>query len=68
MFEFSFDDIVRRLCGKEFMTIERVCEQAVQSGRYGVKVNRTVDGRFVSAEVSEEVPFGMIHEHRDQIV
>lgn len=64
----SLDDLIRKLVAEEHSIIEMVAEQALQSGKHGVKVLRTVDGRFVSAGVSAEVPFGMIHEHRDQII
>lgn len=62
----SLDDLIRKCLDEEHAIIERVAEQALQSGSHGVKVLRTVDGLFVSAEVSDEVPFGMIHEHRNQ--
>lgn len=42
--------------------IERVCEQARQGGKHGVRIVRRFPGTLVSVEVSEEVPYGVTHQ------
>lgn len=45
--------------------IETACEQALQSGVCGVRVDHHLDGS-VTAQVDPTVPYGEIHEHRDR--
>lgn len=42
--------------------LETACEAALQTGRYGVKVQWHQDGGYVIS-VDADVPYGFIHEH-----
>lgn len=49
---------------REMALIERVVEASIQSGKDGVLVVRDNMGALVSASVSDQVPYGYVHEKR----
>lgn len=44
--------------------IERACEEAVQTGTHGVLVTHDWLTGEVTAEVTDRVPYGQIHEYQ----
>ena len=56
-----FDDFIKKQIDAETDFVERVVEQSVQSGEYGVKIVRSRLGFLISCQVDPEVPYGQIH-------
>lgn len=54
--------LVRSVALTYAILLERVCEEALATGQYGVLVWWDVDGE-PRAEVNMKVPFGTIYEH-----
>jgi hypothetical protein len=63
----EIERLVREHSRRRAEVVEKACEAALCTGRYGVKVTERVgrDGLSVTAEVSPEVPYGHIYEYRE---
>lgn len=57
-------EIVMAQIRRELALIETVCEKSIQSGEHGVLVIRNQMHELISVTVSDQVPYGRLHEMR----
>jgi len=59
------DYLIRIVVAKNNEIIERAVEEALKGGLHGVKVTWKIRNWAVSAKVDPSVPYGEIHEFRE---
>lgn len=62
----SVQEYIKTVIQAEHDAIEKAVEEALQGGKYGVRIDKTLMGEIRSVKVDPAVPYGEVHEHRDQ--
>lgn len=61
----ELDSLMNRVAVNIKDKLDAICLQALQGGKYGVKVTTYLHDGSMLMEVSPDVPFGEIHYHND---
>lgn len=59
----SVDEYLKKIIMAEHQAIETACEEAIQGGLYGVRIDRNCLGEIRSIKIDPAVPYGELHEH-----
>jgi len=60
---YSVTDYINEVYKNNWELIDAVCGQAVERGKYGVKVRCTRLGQVLTVAESRETPYGEVHYH-----